>query len=237
VTIARTTLRRFPAEFSALLTRKGRTLAAGTSEARPFFASAGLIDQGWAAVAFDLLERDLKPALKPLARPIPPETILNQTRNYQERLPKTVRTASAALDGRTSRAARIASDIGLAAMLGSQSYFAFAERAAGRTLKRKFGRQALRYGPGDNAGPHTDHHPEEPQAKDGYFDLHLTFAGGGAKRQLLVYATGGHFDAAVDIAVAGGITAYRLPFWHYTTPLEGPDTAARWVILGTFLYA
>jgi hypothetical protein len=34
---------------------------------------------------------------------------------------------------------------------------------------------------------------------------------------------------------------YRLPFWHYTTPLVGrpgkEDAARRWVLLGTFLDA
>ena len=43
----------------------------------------------------------------------------------------------------------------------------------------------------------------------------------------------------LDVNTVGGITAYRLPFWHYTTPLvskRGKD-AARWVLLGTFLYA
>jgi len=33
------------------------------------------------------------------------------------------------------------------------------------------------------------------------------------------------------------VSAYRLPFWHYTTPLEGRGAkAARWLVLGTFLY-
>jgi hypothetical protein len=39
----------------------------------------------------------------------------------------------------------------------------------------------------------------------------------------------------------GGITAYRLPFWHYTTPLLAKrgreDAARRWVVLGTFRFA
>ena len=43
------------------------------------------------------------------------------------------------------------------------------------------------------------------------------------------------------MATAGGITAYRLPLWHYTTPLvakarAAPGTARRWLLLGTFLY-
>jgi hypothetical protein len=228
-------MRRFPPEFSDLLTPRGRRLAHGDD--KPFFAASDLIDIKQATGAFLLLERELRAVLKPLARAIPPETIANQTRNYQERLPKTVRNRAADIDGARSKAAKLAREIGLDAMLASKSYFAFAQMLAGRKLDPKFGRQVLRYGVGDYAGPHTDHHPEEPRAKDGYFDLHLTFAGAGAKRQLLVYADAGHFDRVAEVAVAGGVTAYRLPFWHYTTPLEGPPEAARWVVLGTFLYA
>ena len=37
------------------------------------------------------------------------------------------------------------------------------------------------------------------------------------------------------------LTLYRLPFWHYTTPLQAKRgqerKEARWVLLGTFLYA
>ncbi|MCM0022277.1 MAG: hypothetical protein NBV67_19975, partial [Tagaea sp.] len=95
---------------------------------------------------------------------------------------------------------------------------------------------ALRYAPGDYSGPHTDHHPEDGRAAGGYFDLHLGFVGKGRARQLLVYARDGHLSAAVDVARPGLVSAYRLPFWHYTTPFEGPPRAARWVILGTFYY-
>jgi len=228
-------MRRFPPEFSDLLTPKGRRLASVGD--KPFFAASDLIDAKQAARAFLLLERDLRAVLKPLVHAIPPETIANQTRNYQERLPKTVRNLAADIDGARSKAAKIARAVGLDAMMGSKSFFAFAQKLSGRELDPQFGRQVLRYGVGDYAGPHTDHHPEEPRAKDGYFDLHLTFAGAGAKRQLLVYANAGHFDQVAEVAVAGGVTAYRLPFWHYTTPLEGPTDAARWVVLATFLYA
>jgi hypothetical protein len=43
----------------------------------------------------------------------------------------------------------------------------------------------------------------------------------------------------VSVAKAAAVTAYRLPFWHYTTPLvgkRGRADAVRWVLLGTFLY-
>jgi hypothetical protein len=229
-------LRRFPAEFADLLSKAGaRVLAGRVDPAAPFLARAGLIDRGQALGAYALLERALAPALKPLSRAIPPETIANQTRNHQERLPKTVRVRSAHLDGR-ARAAKISCEIGLDGMLRSTSYLAFAQALAGAALDPSFGRQALRYGKGDYSGPHTDHHPEDARAASGYFDLHLGFVGEGRARQLLVYARDRHLSETVDVARPGMVAAYRLPFWHYTTPFEGPARAARWVILGTFYY-
>jgi hypothetical protein len=58
-------------------------------------------------------------------------------------------------------------------------------------------------------------------------------------QQFLVYAVSGHFSRVETAARSGRITAYRLPLWHYTTPLvakRGRLAAARWVLLGTFLY-
>lgn len=230
---------RFPAEFRELLSPAGRRVLDGklALRAEPFLARSDLLAPGKAKAAFALLERALGPVVKPMERTIPPESILNQTRNYQERLPKTVRVRTADLDASRGKAREAARATGLAAMLLSPSFCDFAEALAGRKLMRGFGRQALRYGPGDYSGPHTDHHPEDPVAKDGYFDLHLSFVGGGATRQLLVYAKDGHLSETVDVAVPGLVSAYRLPFWHYTTPLEGKSSAARWLILGTFYFA
>ena len=230
---------RFPADFADFLSPAGRRVLDGKLilRAEPFLARPDLIASAKAKAAFALLERALGPVVKPLDRAIPPESILNQTRNYQERLPKTVRVRTTDLDASRGKARDAARATGLEAMLLSQSFRDFAEALAGRKLTRGFGRQALRYGPGDYSGPHTDHHPEDPAAKDGYFDLHLSFVGGGATRQLLVYAKDGHLSETVDVAVPGLVSAYRLPFWHYTTPLEGKASAARWLILGTFYFA
>jgi hypothetical protein len=126
-------------------------------------------------------------------------------------------------------------------MMRSPSFRVFAESVAGRPLDRHFGQQVLCYGPGDYAGPHTDHHPEDPRAAGGYVDFHVSFGSPSVAHQYLVYARDGHFSDMVDVNMPGGITVYRLPFWHYTTPLmPRPGRAAsarRWVVLGTFLYA
>jgi hypothetical protein len=243
-------MRGLPKTFADLLTAKGRRILEGRDRAasgaladarQPFLAVEGALDRAKAEAVWRLLDRSLGPHLTPLSQPIPPESITGQTRNYQERLRKTARVHTAYLERRGSKAWQAAERIGLIAMTGGETYRRFVEVIAGRALAAEFGRQVLCYGPGDYAGPHTDHHPEDPKAAAGYVDFHLTFAGPGVARQYLVYARDGHFSEEVDVATAGGISAYRLPFWHYTTPLKARPgkaaTARRWVVLGTFLYA
>jgi hypothetical protein len=241
-------LDRFPREFADLLTPRGRRMldgrdraAAGALGRGTFVSLAGAIDAAKAGAARALLEAQLAPHLQALSQGIPPESITGQTRNHQERLIKTVRVRTAYLERRRSAAWRAAERIGLIAMTGSETWRRFAEMLAGRALDRRSGRQVLCYGPGDYAGPHTDHHPEDPKAREGYVDMHLTLSGPGVAHQWLVYAEGGHFRHVLDVNTKGGITAYRLPFWHYTTPLVAKkgreDAARRWVVLGTFRYA
>lgn len=242
-------MRRFPAEFDSLLTAEGRRVLAGTHAAcgaladprRRFLALDGLVDRDKALAAAALLDAKMRPHLEAMARPIPPETMTEMTESQSELLPKTARMATAYFDSRREPAFAVAEAIGLVAMMRSDSYRAFAAALAGRKLRADHGLQVLRYGPGDYAGPHNDHYPEMPAAKAGYFDLHLGIATAGVAHQWLVYAKAGHFTEMVSVAAAGGITAYRLPFWHYTTPLVAKRgraaDAARWVLLGTFLYA
>ncbi|MCW5773525.1 MAG: hypothetical protein KIT16_17920 [Rhodospirillaceae bacterium] len=241
-------MHRFPRQFADFLTARGRRLLEGRDAAhagalaqKPFVAIRGALDPAKARAARALLDEALLDRLQPLERGIPPESIANQTRNHQERLIKTVRVATAYLERRRSAAWQAAERIGLIAMTGSDTWHRFAEVLAGQALDRRSGRQVLCYRQGDYAGPHTDHHPEDPRAAGGYVDLHLTFASPAVAQQWLVYAEDGHFRHVCDVAVGGGITAYRLPFWHYTTPLvakPGRGAAARrWVVLGTFRYA
>lgn len=241
-------MRRFPDEFAGLLTPKGEALLAGRHPAAGalanprcrFLSLDGLIDRRQALAAALLLEQAMLPHLRLLEAPIPPETIWGQTRNYAETLPKTMRQRTTHLDNPRSAGFRAAKEIGLIGMLRSDSYRAFAAMLAGRPLKAKYGLQAIAYGAGDYAGPHTDHHPEEPDAARGYLDVHLTFVTPGVRDQFLVYAKAGHFTEMVAATKPGLVTAYRLPFWHYTTPLRAragqAETARRWLLLGTFLF-
>jgi hypothetical protein len=233
-----------PAEFEDLLSRAGRKVLAGTHPlcgalADPrtrFVADEGLIDRAKAARARRVLERELADVLEPLERPIPPESIWEMRRDYAELLPKASRARTIFFDSRREAGAKAAERIGLVRMLRSASFHAFAEALAGRRLAKGWGLQVLRYGPGDYAGPHNDHHPENARARKGYIDLHLSLCTRGVAHQWLVYSRAGHFSEIVSVAGAATVTAYRLPFWHYTTPLVGTPRAARWVLLGTFLY-
>ncbi len=242
-------MERFPAEFEDMLTAAGRRVLAGRSPlcgalAEPrcrFLAETGLVSERSARAAVRLLDRALYELLESLEQPIPPESIWEMTKNYGELLPKTARVRTAYLERRREWAYRRAEEIGLVGMLRSESFAAFAAALAGRALRRRWGIQLLCYGPGDYAGPHNDHHPEEPAACGGYFDLHISLCGRGVAQQWLVYAVQGHFSRIVDVVTAGGISAYRLPLWHYTTPLVAKARsraaeARRWLLLGTFLY-
>lgn len=233
-----------PAEFEDLLSRAGRRVLAGThplcgalaDPRRRFLAADDLLDRAKAQRLRRVLEQELVETLEPLAQPIPPETIWEMRRDYGELLPKTSRSRTIFFDSRREPGVKAAERIGLARMMRSDSFRAFAERLAGRRLRRGWGLQVLRYGPGDYAGPHNDHHPENPAADKGYIDLHLSLCGPGVAHQWLVYSRAGHFSEIVSVAAPATVTAYRLPFWHYTTPLVGKPDAARWVLLGTFLY-
>ena len=127
--------------------------------------------------------------------------------------------------------------VALRAEHGEEVFEGVAEALAGRKLASGWGQQVLRYGPGDYAGPHNDHHPQNPRARQGYIDLHVSLCTPGVKHQWLVYSRAGHFSEIASVAGAATITAYRLPFWHYTTPLVGSPKATRWVLLGTFLFS
>jgi hypothetical protein len=242
---------RFPRELTDLLTPRGRRALAPDKRTADRLAAAlaaeglvyveGAIDRDAALAGHALLEQRLRELLVPLERRIPPESITNQTRNHQERLVKVARQATAYLERRSSRAFRVAEQIGLIALLRSASLRGVAERAAGRALDKRSGQQVLRYGAGDYVGPHTDHYPEDKRAAGGYVDVHLSFGHPDVRHHALVWAVDGHFTRMATVNRPGGIAIYRLPLWHYTTPLiarRGAEaTASRWVALATYRYA
>ena len=233
-----------PSEFEDLLSRQGKRVLAGTHDLcgaladprRRFLMADDLLDRAKARRLRRALKVELADALEPIEQPIPPESIWQMKRDYAELLPKTTRARTIYFESRREPGVRMAERIGLARLMRSPSFHAFAEALAGRRLASGWGRQVLRYGPGDYAGPHNDHHPENKRARAGYIDLHLSLCTPSVKHQWLVYGRAGHFSQIVSVAGPATVTAYRLPFWHYTTPLVGGRAAARWVLLGTFLF-
>jgi hypothetical protein len=236
-----------PAEFEDLLSPAGRRVLAGTHSlcgtlANPrtrFLARDNLLDRRKVERVRRVLEASLVDTLELMERPIPPESISAMRHDYGERLPKTSRARTIFFESRREPGVKTAEGIGLLRLLRSASFRAFAEALAGRKLASGWGLQVLRYGPGDYAGPHNDHHPENKDARAGYIDLHLSLCSPGVAHQWLVYSRAGHFSEIVSVAKPASVTAYRLPFWHYTTPLvakRGRADAVRWVLLGTFLY-
>jgi hypothetical protein len=158
--------------------------------------------------------------------------------SYMELLPKTMRVRTGYVDCRGTKAAATAKRIGLLRMMESESFRGFIEIVTGHKLESGWGCQVLCYQQGDYAGPHNDHHPEEGSLRNGYVDAHVTFVTGAVAHQWLVYENRGHFCEMVDINVDGAISVYKLPFWHYTTPLVAKAGrkrgARRWVLLSSF---
>ncbi|MBS0517064.1 MAG: hypothetical protein JSR90_00135 [Proteobacteria bacterium] len=234
-----------PSEFEDLLSRAGRKVLAGVHPlcgalADPrtrFVAADDLLDRRKVVRVRAALEANLAEVLEPLAKPIPPETIWDMRHDYAELLPKTARARTIFFESRREPGVKAAERIGLVRMMRSESYRAFATALAGRKLAAGWGLQVLRYGPGDYAGPHNDHHPENADVASGYIDLHLSLCTPGVAHQWLVYSRAGHFSEIASVAAPATVTAYRLPFWHYTTPLVGKPGSGRWVLLGTFLFA
>lgn len=185
-----------------------------------------------------LLDDNLYQSLRVEQSGIPPESITMMEENYTETLPKTMHIKTAFFRKKSSRAYVAAGKIGLLTMMHSRSLMEFAETVSGYKLDPDYTIQVSCYEQGDYAGPHNDHHPEEPKMKDGFVDFHIMFTNNAVQHQYLVYEHRGHFSRIVDINVQGGISIYRLPFWHYTTPLAAKPgreaDARRWLLLATF---
>ena len=232
-------MKAFPKDFADLLSPRGKrvlsrkdTRACGALARDPFFTAADLIDPACAKAAPKLLAKAFAEVMTQMSHPAP-SAFDGGFIAGMEKLPKIGRLLTAPATADTLHRAEAC---GLTAMLQSASYRAFAQALAGRPLRGPDTLQVFCYRPGDYAGPHTDHHPEAPGRREGYIDTHLTFCTPGVE-QLLVYAPEGHLDRVQSIAATGAVTAYRLPFWHYTTPLVARAKAARrWLVLGTFLF-
>jgi hypothetical protein len=237
----------FPSEFADLLNRRGQRLIANpprlevfrTKRATPIVVYDDLIDDRVARRCIELLDRAMYPVIRRMETPIPREWISSMKKNYSDALKKTVRVKTVTLNSRKSHALDAAREIGLAQMMRSESFLKFAEAIVGMPVDRgTWGRQVICYEQGDYSGPHNDHHPESPGSRNGFVDLHIMFSNDAVHTQQLVYEERGFLSASHEVSGPSGIAVYRLPFWHYTTPLVGRKgreaEARRWLLLGSF---
>lgn len=239
-------MKRFPTEFADLLGANGRRiLERGYPQSdrifhgdqTPLALLPGVLEAETSAACLRLLDRTMRDHVRRVESPIPPEALTGMRENYTELLPKTMRFKTAYFASQTSESYRTAERIGLIDMLRSESLALFAEAVTGLPLYRDRGVQAILYEPGDYAGPHNDHHPENEAARDGFVDLHISFTTQGVESQYLVCEDRGHFSTMYSISQTGSVAVYRLPFWHYTTPLaarHGAKSARRWLLLASF---
>jgi hypothetical protein len=240
---------RFPSELDDLLNARGRRLLAEAPKFEELIARRrtpivfleGVIDRDVARDCVRLLDEALYPRMRRLDVPIPRETVTDMTSNYTEQLAKTVRVRTATFNSARSKVLDAAREIGLEAMMSSASFLRAAQAATRSTLDGKAsGRQVICYQSGDYSGPHNDHHPEDEGTCNGFVDLHIMFSNDAVAQQLLVYEQRGFFSSAHEVSGRPSIAIYRLPFWHYTTPLvarPGREAdARRWLLLGSFDY-
>jgi len=187
----------------------------------------------------DFMDRRLSPHLRALNSPIPTDIIRKLKVNYSERLPKTMRLRTAFLESKSSKAWPVAASLGIIAALQSDELRRFGERVTGKKLAPDPGCQVICYQPGDYSGPHTDHHPEDRDYRDGYVDVHIMLSSPKVASQLLVYERRqGFLNEVEEIGRGMSIAVYQLPFWHYTTPMiarPGADDAKRWLLLASYM--
>ena len=114
-----------PIEFEDLLNRAGKRVLAGTADVcgaladprRRFVALRGMVDKAKAERLRTTLEREMSALLTDLSQPIPPETIWEMERNYDDWLPKSVRCRTAYLENRRGAAWKRAKELGLIDLL------------------------------------------------------------------------------------------------------------------------
>lgn len=240
---------RFPAELDDLLNRRGRRLLTDPPQLESLIARRqtpilffdNVIDRGVADECIRLLDAAMYPRLRRMDVPIPREALTEMTTNYAEELPKTVRVRTSTFNSPRSKVLAAAREIGLDAMMTSASFQRIAQSVTTANIRSDhWSRQVICYETGDYSGPHNDHHPERDDLRNGFLDFHVMFSNPAVAQQLLVYEQRGFLSTAREVSSTPAIAIYRLPFWHYTTPLVAhkgrEQEARRWLLLGSFDY-
>ncbi len=242
-------MERFPSELDDLLNARGRRLLAEAPQLEkllaqrrtPILVLENVIDDEVARDCIRLLDEAIYPHLRRMHQEVPREALAGMTENYEEMLPKTMRVRTAMFKTRKSRVLDAAREIGLADMMTSKSVVRLAQSVSQPKLRvNDWGRQVICYETGDYSGPHNDHHPQNEGECNGFVDFHLMFSNDDVAQQLLVYEERRFLSAVRDVSSRSALAIYRLPFWHYTTPLMAragrENSARRWLLLASFAY-
>lgn len=233
----------FPQQFSDILNRKGLDILSGkTNHAsdsdRRLKVVQDIIKPVYAQHILAALEQRVFPLLRNCNTPIPGSIIKEMKKNYSEKLGKTMKMKSSGINSANSKTYKIAKEIGLVDMLSSESYRSMGEALMGGKFGTSIGKQIICYEHNNYVSPHNDHHPENENIKNGYYDIQLMLSNKHVKHQWLVYEQQGYLNKFVDITALSGLAVYRLPFWHYTTPMiakqHGENLAKRWLLLHSY---
>jgi len=145
-------MKRFPAEFEALLSPAGRRLLKGKHPAKdvllrgPFYSSDELLDPKPLPACTKLLAKAFTDLLEPIERALPAPNL--SPRSYEDTLPKVGRMQSVPMHGPQQLVAlERAKEVGLFEMMYSQSYRAFCEALAGEAPEGPQTPQVLRSRP------------------------------------------------------------------------------------------
>ena len=135
-------------------------------------------------------------------------------------------------------------DSGLRTFAQSDSIRRFAEKVTGYELRQREGSGILVvcYGAYDYLSPHTDVSWPFTAGWDSenraiaYVDFHLIFGNDAVAHQYIVMQDGAHLNKILGgPPFNGAISVYRLPLWHYSTPLVPKpgreDEARRWILM------
>ncbi|MFT3980795.1 MAG: hypothetical protein QM687_10025 [Ferruginibacter sp.] len=233
----------FPKEFSDILNRKGLDMLSGKNKTvaedgdRRIKVVQDIIQPRYAESILTALEKNVFPLLRNCHAPVPASIIEEMTENYSEKLGKSMKMKSAEINSH-SKTYKMAKDIGLVDMLASESYRGMGQSLMGEKFGRSIGKQIICYEHGNYVSPHNDHHPENENIKDGYFDIQLMLSNKYVQHQWLVYEQQGFLNKFADITSLSGMAVYRLPFWHYTTPMmakkKSESMAKRWLLLHSY---
>ena len=234
----------FPTEFEDLLSRAGRRVLAGTHPlcgalANPrtrFLAQDDLLDRTKATRVRRALEESLADKLEAIEKPIPPDSIWDMRHDYGERLPKTSRARTIYFESRREPGVKAAEKLGLVRMMRSAEL---------PRLRRGPGRPQAGVGLGPagaalRAGRlcrAAQRPPSREQGRQGRLHRPASqprLAGGGAPVAGLQPRRPFQRDRLGGQAGGGDGLPPAVLALHHAAGRSAK--AARWVLLGTFLY-